>query len=149
MANLYVPYPHKNTRYIGGTSKLKSVAMTLTLPTDLDKQLPVNKYRKKYSFGTKTLVLKPAYVYYIRISFADGLVVYKIGYTSCTVRRRIDFFGLSPSTKVEILETIKCKNSKLAFLVEQALHREFAGSRYKGKDLIASGNTELYAKALV
>ncbi len=146
-------FPHKNIAIAKPSGKLRSLALTLwgsPLPKDFDLSgSPKNKYSSKFIHGFRVTTVKPAYVYYLKLEFKDGLTVWKIGYTSMSVRKRIAFFMLDSSTKVTILETIKCKNSKDAFKLEQLLHYRFKASKHRGLNVLASGNTELYKHALV
>lgn len=113
-----------------------------------DSSYPKNKYTSRYVYGVRVTVLKPAYVYYIKLVFPH-ITVYKIGFTSTSVRSRIAWMGLAASVKVTVLCTIKMKSSTRAFHLEQLLHKEFASKRYYGTRLLNSGNTELYSSSLV
>ncbi len=112
-----------------------------------DSSYPKNKYTSRYVYGVRVTVLKPAYVYYIKLVFAD-VTVYKIGYTSTSVRSRIAWMGLPASVKVTVLASIKMKCSTRAYHLEQLLHKEFKEFRYYGTRLLTSGNTELYTTSL-
>lgn len=152
MAILQV-YPHKNIVIGRKSTKLRTLGLILwnqTLPKDFNLSgSPKNKYKVSYVCKTKLLTVKPAYVYYLKLEFKDGLTVWKVGYTSMSIRKRVDYFMLDSSTKVTVLEIIKCKNSKEAFKLEQLLHYNFKKSRIYGLDVLASGNTELYKNALM
>lgn len=149
MANI-TPWPHNNIVIGKKITKLLVVARRLLAENKGIEfaNLPDNKFVVKYSYGTKLVTIKPAYVYYLKLTFVNGTEVYKIGYTSMSVRKRIAFFKLQSSTRVDILETIRCKSSRHAYHIEQLLHREFVDFRYNGISLIASGNSELYYKSL-
>lgn len=146
-------FPHKNIVIAKPSGKLRTLALSLwgqAMPKDFDLfGSPKNKYSSKFIHGFRVTTVKPAYVYYLKLEFKDGLIVWKVGYTSMSVRKRIAYFMLDSSTKVTILETIKCKNSQDAFKLEQLLHYNFKRERVYGLDVLASGNTELYKHALV
>ncbi len=112
-----------------------------------DSSYPKNKYTSRYVYGIRITVLKPAYVYYIRLEFPT-VTVWKIGYTSTSVRSRIAWMGLDARVKVTVLATIKMKSSTRAYHLEQLLHEEFKEFRHRGERLLTSGNTELYCRAL-
>jgi len=114
----------------------------------IDKSYPKDKYIARYSYGIKILKIRPAYVYYIRIDFPT-VTVYKIGYTSTSVRSRIAWMELPASVKVTVLASIKLRSSTQAYYLEQMLHKYFKDFKYRGEKLLNSGNTELYRVQLV
>jgi hypothetical protein len=141
----------KHTNITQGRKSIKLKSLSNALP-QCDIPIPdsiQNKYIFKFKYGIKTLVLKPAYVYYIKLHFMDGKTIYKLGFTSMSIRNRISYFNLHPSTKVEIIEIIKYPSIKQAYYTEQLLHKHFSKYRYHGAPIIASGNTELYNSPLI
>ena len=108
-----------------------------------------NKVSYKYIAGRKVQTLLPATVYYLSITFSDGTLVYKVGFTTTSIQQRIDYFELPPTTIVRVLGIFRCKCTKEAFAVEQLLHNHFKKYKYTGKPLLSSGNSELYHTALV
>jgi hypothetical protein len=146
-------YPHKNIIRVKSAGKLAAIGGILgknRLPPSISSlKAPFNKYKVKYVHGVRLVLVKPAYVYYLKFNFADGVELFKIGYTSLSVNKRIAFFMLDVSTKVTIIETIKCGSAKEAFNLEQLLHLNFKPLRYYGESRLNSGNTELYKCSLV
>jgi hypothetical protein len=114
----------------------------------INKSYPKNKYISRYVCGMRVIKTKPAYVYYIKIEFAD-VTVWKIGYTSTSVRSRIAWMCLDNSIKVTVITSIKCSSAAKAFYLEQLLHKRFKDFKYNGINLLNSGNTELYSVPLV
>lgn len=121
---------------------------------------PKNKYKTVYNFGVKLKVVKPGYVYYIKftipgyvyntinpLTFIDKpIILYKLGYTSTSVKKRIEFMNVSSQIKVEILQVLTMKCVKDSFYLEQMLHGLHFKDRYMGNGFLSSGNTELYSK---
>jgi len=127
------------------------------------------KYNKLYK-GTGTGIAKlairggsralPSIVYYIRLRFTDGLVLYKIGYTSMSLRARLYGYytkesgrryrkggmGIPAGTIVECVAILYQGDTEDAFRHEQDLHRRYAEHRYSGPNRIANGNSELYRR---
>ena len=108
-----------------------------------------NKTTYKIIAGRRIQVLLPAVIYYLKIIFPDRTTVYKIGFTSMSVQQRINYFELPPTAIVYVLGIYRCKCAREAYFLEQALHTRYKNFRYYGKQLLASGNTELYVQPLM
>jgi len=132
---------------------MKELAATLLTkypfsPSKVTANFPKNKYRIRNTYGVRSVRIKPAYVYYLRITFPH-LTVYKIGYTSTSVRSRIRWMNLPDCVEVDTLCVLTCRSARSAYYLEQLLHLHFREYRYRGQDLLNSGNTELYVCPLV
>ena len=104
----------------------------------------------KFSVTKYTPVKKSTgVIYFIKLTFSDGSILYKLGYTSRTVYHRIETLGLPNYTKVRVLASLPFTSVQTAFNVEQLLHTVCEPYRYKGKNLLGNGNTELYTENLL
>lgn len=114
-----------------------------------------NMYRSSYGIKSSPMA-RPSLVYYIKLTFISGLVIYKIGYTSTTIVNRVEGYynkrtgkyipglGLPKGCTYRIIG-ILYKGSKVsAYKVEQDLHKLHSVHRYTGVKLIRNGYTELY-----
>lgn len=122
--------------------------------------------RRKYP----KLYLRPACLYYLRLEFPTGQVLYKLGYTTTTLNERVfgcpatvsykynsnlkrklrvykaghNGYGLPSGTQVFEIATYYHRNGSYIYQLEQELHRRYTTASYKGINLMANGNTELY-----
>ena len=85
---------------------------------------------------------KPAILYYLRID-AQPCAVYKIGVTNRTVADR---FTPADLEKITVLQTRRFKLGKWAKCAESQTLRTFTADRYTGRDLLSSGNSELFTR---
>jgi len=100
------------------------------------REFTINKYTPtKKSYGN---------IYFIKLTLFDGTILYKLGYTSRTVYHRIETIGVPIGTKVRVLASLPFNSLQTAFNVEQLLHEKFAEYKYKGKEVLKNGNSELY-----
>ena len=95
-------------------------------------------------------------VYYIKLCFSDGLHLYKIGYTSMTIVKRVEGYydrrtrsykggmGLPATCHYKIIATLYKGSKETAYRREQALHSTYQMYRWKGPNRLRNGNTELY-----
>jgi hypothetical protein len=95
-------------------------------------------------------------VYYIRLHFADGLTLYKIGYTSMTIAKRVEGYydykarkrtvgmGLPCGCTYRIISVVYKGTKQRAYEEEQRLHKLYQAMRYKGPVRVRNGHTELY-----
>jgi len=83
-------------------------------------------------------------IYFLKLTFFDGRILYKLGYTSRTVYHRIETLGIPLGTKIRVLASLPFTSVQTAFNVEQLLHEKFKDYKYKGKNLLSNGNSELY-----
>ena len=124
------------------------------------------KYKKKTRVGIdmsgmsgmSSPVARPrvSIVYYIRITFKDGLTLYKIGYTSMPLAKRVEGYyskrlgyrttgmGLPCGSTWKHIATLYKGSKANAYEWEQDLHRRWANVRWTGPDRLRNGNTELY-----
>ena len=98
-----------------------------------------------------------ALVYYIRLDFGD-LTLYKIGYTSMTVAKRVEGYydyktkkrtvgmGLPATCTYRIISIVYKGSKKRAYAYEQKLHNLYQGDRWRGANLLQNGNSELYRR---
>ena len=84
----------------------------------------------------------PHMLYYLRVDNGDD-VYYKIGITSRSVEKR--FYNVDLE-KITVLDTLWFDNGAAAFEVEQHYLKLFAQHRYRGKNILQSGNSELFTR---
>lgn len=87
---------------------------------------------------------KPGVLYYLKVT-KNKSVFYKIGITNLSVQQR---FG-KDMEYIKILKQTIYQNGKEAYLEEQRILRKYKKYRYKGPDLLKSGNTELFTKDIL
>lgn len=85
---------------------------------------------------------RPAFLYYLRID-AHPCAVYKIGVTQRTVAER---FTPADMRKITIIKVQRYKLGKWAKCAESQTLRAFTADRYTGRDLLSSGNSELFTR---
>ena len=84
---------------------------------------------------------KPAILYYLRVTTDSGVILYKIGITSKTVNER---FYVNDLKKIEVIKQEKFNTGQEALDKETMLKRKFKQFKYKGPNILSSGNTELF-----
>ncbi len=84
---------------------------------------------------------KPAYLYYVKI-FHRTRELWKIGITNRTVKER---FSREP-TEYVILQETYYENGRDAYAEEQRILKLYKEFRYKGDNLLVSGNTECFTE---
>lgn len=95
--------------------------------------------RGKYGYD----LTKPGTLYYLRIDGPElDEPVYKIGVTNRKIAHRIRDFGAN-HLEIKIIAEWHSTGEEILEL-EQALHLKFKDQRYRGDDLLLSGNTELF-----
>jgi hypothetical protein len=104
----------------------------------------------------KPPTIKYSIVYYIKLRFTDGLILYKIGYTSMSIvdrvegyfdyktKRRTAGMGLPCGCTYRIISVIYKGKKETAYREEQRLHNLYQAMRYNGPKRVTSGHTELY-----
>lgn len=92
--------------------------------------------------------LSTGVIYYLQLKFSD-VTLYKLGYTSRTVWKRVETLGVPANCSVKVLAALPFTSVQTAFNVEQLLHERFKEFRYKGKDRLGNGNSELYIRPLL
>ncbi|RLB66283.1 MAG: hypothetical protein DRH08_06540 [Deltaproteobacteria bacterium] len=116
---------------------------------DLANRLPSDPY-----LPARQLKGSPGYLYYLRVR-GEAKLLYKIGYTSGTLDRRVVELGAGEAT-VRLVDYLEFPTGGEAYLMEQRLHLFFRESyrrfrydyRLKGK-ILPSGNTELYTRDIL
>ena len=88
-------------------------------------------------FGFKKKL--PGILYYVRVE-KDGQIAYKIGITNRSVKERFN----CDIQYITILKEWYYENGKECFQEEQRILREFKYAKWKGKDLLRNGNSELF-----
>ncbi len=94
-----------------------------------------------YGFNTG----KNAILYYLKVTF-NNTILYKIGITNRTVKER---FSKEDLENIEILAEIEYKNGIDALNKEKEIKEKFKDFKYKGEDVLSSGNTELFTKDIL
>lgn len=89
---------------------------------------------------------KPAYLYYLKITTEDNQILYKIGITNRTVNER---FQLKDLQKIEIVKQKLYSSGEDAYNWEQKLLKMYQNYKYKGPDILSSGNTELFTEDII
>lgn len=84
---------------------------------------------------------KPASLYYIRFDTVVG-TLYKIGITNFSPEERFR----SEPTPFKVLKEDRLLLGSLAYEKEQAILKKHKKWKYKGPDILVSGNTELFTK---
>lgn len=80
----------------------------------------------------------PAVLYYLSINKGQA---YKIGVTNRSVEDR---FILKDLLTIDVLFTLDFTKGREAYLVEQSILKTFKPEKYKGSDLLSTGNTEVF-----
>jgi hypothetical protein len=88
---------------------------------------------------------KPGRLYCIRFDFPDGLSLYKIGITNNTIKRR--FCG--EPTPYTILLDYLYEDGSIPPKKERILLASHAKYKYKGPNLLVSGNTECFTRDIL
>lgn len=88
--------------------------------------------------------VKPAVLYFLRVTAPQSLELFKIGITNRDPMARIAGMGLYPGVSAEVLETIEFENGRDARIAEKRLHRKFSSHRYGGPQVMKNGTTELF-----
>lgn len=96
----------------------------------------------KYGFDQT----KPAILYYLKITTDDGKVLYKIGITNRTVNER---FRIRDLNKIEVVKQEEFAIGLDALVKETEIKRKFKQFKYKGPNILSSGNTELFTKNIL
>jgi len=81
---------------------------------------------------------KPAILYYLKIKDTE---IHKIGITNKTIEQR---WSVDDRLKFDVVKTWDFEEGQYAFITEQAILRAFVHEKYKGYDILSSGNTELF-----
>lgn len=83
-------------------------------------------------------ILAPAIMYYLKINKGEA---YKIGVTNATVELR---FKLKDLKKIEVLKVWEFSSGREALDKELEIKKDFIGYRWRGRDILTNGNTELF-----
>lgn len=81
---------------------------------------------------------KPAILYYLSVDHGQA---YKIGITNKSIKKR---YSKSERERIKVIKTWKYTYGKEALEKETAIKNRFQYAQYKGKDLLESGNSELF-----
>jgi len=87
---------------------------------------------------------KPVVLYYVKI-IKHRKVFYKIGITNGLVKNRFIYDELDD---LEVLKTWYFEDGNRAYKLEQRILDKFKNFRYKKKDILRTGNTELFVTDL-
>jgi len=83
----------------------------------------------------------PAVLYYLQVNTEEGHVLYKIGITNRTVEER---FTKNELSLINVVKVWEFEEGHKAYEEEQRILFEYTDQRYKGEDVLTSGNTELF-----
>ncbi len=83
---------------------------------------------------------KPTLIYYIKINN-----LYKVGITTKDVATRFNLDDVN----IEIIDTLLCTTGLEAYTIEQYILNRYSKYSYSGKDILKSGNTELFTKDIL
>ena len=89
---------------------------------------------------------KPAILYYLKITTDTNQVLYKIGITNLTVQER---FSMEERKIMEVLSITEYAVGSDAYKEEQTILNKYREYAYKGKNILKSGNTELFTKDIL
>ncbi len=88
---------------------------------------------------------RAGFVYYLRVEHeALPFVLYKIGFSLDVYKRMYTLTEGKTGVKVSLVACVRFKKAVEANKYEQGLHRKFSNSRYRGMNVLNSGNSELY-----
>lgn len=94
----------------------------------------------------KSAQKKKAILYYVKVFYKDK-VYYKIGITTQHISDRMrELLRKTRGIRIEIVDTYMFQTGKEAQDVEWNLHIVHKEWKYRGVDILASGNSELYVK---
>ena len=82
----------------------------------------------------------PAILYYLSINNGEA---YKIGITNRSIKER---FCNEDLAKITVISETSYELGKEAYDEEQKILKEYSMYKYKGKNLLRSGNSELFEK---
>lgn len=87
---------------------------------------------------------KPAILYYLAVSKSEHEVLYKIGITNLTVKKRFPTLDLA---RIRVIKTWAFDKGSEAAIRELSILREFIEDLYEGDAvLVGAGNTELFVR---
>lgn len=86
---------------------------------------------------------KPALLYYIAVTTAEGNTLYKIGITNLSIKRR---FLSVERAHIRIIKVWPFTVGRHAAVGETEILRKFKIDRYYGSDILVHGNTELFIR---
>lgn len=89
---------------------------------------------------------KSAYLYYLKLVVSKDIVLYKIGVTNRTISKRFSLIELS---KIEVLKQKYYNNGKDALAKETFIKNKYKKYKYKGPNVLNSGNTELFIEDII
>ena len=135
-------YDYSKAVYLGCNTKI-----TIICPTHGEfEQTPSNHIRgnkcpqcSSYGFDPG----KPAILYYLKITTNEGRLLYKIGVTNRTVNER---FSITDLSKIEVVKQDTYLLGQDALDKEQEIIKKYKEYRYKGPNILESGNTELFTE---
>jgi hypothetical protein len=107
---------------------------------------------KDYKFPAtdSSLFRKRGLVYYIKlINYLDSSTLYKVGYTTTSLEYRLYMMGIAAGWDVKIIGSTSYVKASLAYAIEQLVHQRYVNDRYKGRWILANGNTELYERDIL
>jgi len=110
---------------------------------------PNNHLSKKsgcpYCSKTGIDLSKPVYLYFVEI-IKDDVKVYKLGITNYSVYYR---FICDEGIRVRELKVWKFEDGRKGYEVEQMLLDKYKDYKYHGKDILRTGNTELFSENIL
>jgi len=88
---------------------------------------------------------KIGYCYYIKFE-TENQILYKVGVTNLSAKKRLIGMGVPNNIKVTILQELKFENGKDALDLESKIMKKFKAFKYFGKAIMVNGNSELFTK---
>ena len=88
---------------------------------------------------------KPSICYYIKFQ-TETQILYKIGITNTTVKRRLCGMGINKGTKITIIQELYFNSGLDALNLETKILQEFKSFQYKNDPIMNNGNSELFIK---
>ena len=85
----------------------------------------------------------PAILYYLSVKQGEA---YKIGITNFSVKQR---YSNKELQDIEIIEEWKFEDGQEAYNLEQIILKSYKHLKYEGKDLLKSGNTEMFKEDIL
>lgn len=87
--------------------------------------------------------LRPANLYYLRVTTPEERILYKVGISCKSTLRR---YSCSETSKIEVLYEYNFKTGLEAWVAEKNILKLFREYSYRGPNVLTSGNTELFTK---
>jgi len=107
--------------------------------------------KQKFEPNNKKFTNVTARLYYIKfINKKQNYCLYKLGFTQRTVAARLNEFVI-PDFNIEIIQICQINKPKIAYSIEQFIHKENRKYKYTGSLLLeyGNGNSEVYSRDIL